>query len=81
MPEIGLFVIIIWGTSDLFCRYHHYRALRIGLCAVALLALSIQTRLQFPYWADSVTLFQHTLKITGDNEVAYYSLGVEIYPI
>jgi protein O-mannosyl-transferase len=44
---------------------------------VAVLALAVASSVQTGYWKDSITLFEHARKVTGDNWLAEYSLGNE----
>ena len=78
VPAIGLFMAIVWFFAD-FCRkFNVYRLAFMALFAVVLLGLSAQTRNYLAHWTDSTTLFKHTLQVTGNNAVAYYSLGDEL---
>ena len=76
VPLIGLFIIIAWGTNDLL-RGWKYR--RVGLIAASLViisALSICTWFQTSYWRNSQSLFEHAVKVTKGNYIAYNNLGV-----
>jgi len=77
-PAIGLFIILVWGTADLSRRFPVFKSGLVAVGVIVLLAFAIQTRIQLRFWEDSVTLFQHTLQATGDNEIAYHSLGDEL---
>ena len=36
------------------------------------------TRKQASYWRDSITLFQHAVNVTANNDIAYSNLGVAL---
>ena len=44
--------------------------------ALIILCLSIKTWTQVGYWQDSITLYDHTLKVTDDNGLIYNNRGV-----
>jgi len=72
----GLFIIIVWGTDELLAGWR-WRKITLGVSAPAvLLALSICTGFQLRYWQNSITLFEHLLKVTSNNYLAYSNLGV-----
>ena len=69
LPFIGLFIMIAWGLHDLLAKWR-YRKITLGaLALVALLALSVCTRLQLRHWRNNKALFEHALNVTGDNFV------------
>lgn len=87
IPLIGLFVIIAWGAADLFGRIEdRYKRLgatfsavmpSMAVCATTVIVLlCLCARVQLGYWRDGVTLFTHTLAVTGDNYLAHNQLGV-----
>ena len=72
----GLFIIIVWGADELLTGWR-WRKITLGVSAPAvLLALSICTGFQLRYWQNSITLFEHLLKVTSNNYLAYSNLGV-----
>jgi len=75
VPIIGLFVIGIWGISDLA---EHFRIDRRAVAAAGLSIVGICTVLTNLYagkWHNSETLFRHALAVTQDNWVAHKNLG------
>ncbi len=75
VPLIGLFVVIAWGVNDLAARWSFRRfVLTISACGV-LLAFTICTWLQVSYWRNSITLFEHAIEVTSNNNLAHYNLG------
>jgi tetratricopeptide (TPR) repeat protein len=75
VPFIGLFIIVAWGISDLLAGWK-YRKILLGFSSIIVIsALSVCTWLQTSCWRDSQTLFEHALKVTTRNYVAYNCLG------
>ena len=75
VPLIGIFIMIAWGISDLASK-RRYRKFGLFTVAASILSLLIITsRMQVSYWSDSVTLFEHTIHVTGENSIAQLDLG------
>jgi tetratricopeptide (TPR) repeat protein len=76
VPFIGLFIVVVWGMTDLAARWRASRfLLPVGAGAV-LSALMICTWMQVSYWRDSISLYEHTLKVTRRNPLIHGNLGV-----
>jgi tetratricopeptide (TPR) repeat protein len=74
VPHIGLFLMLVWGLCDLVAA--KWRAALLAPLAVAVLAACVVlTRIQVGYWADSLTLWEHTLAVTTDNAFAEEKYG------
>ncbi len=75
VPQIGLFFIIVTGSSVFIARWRYRKAilfvsagLLIGICAVA-------TRFEIRHWRNSVSLFEHAIQVTSNNYLAHNNLG------
>jgi Flp pilus assembly protein TadD len=106
LPQIGLYVLITWGISDLVAaitthksgsrfvtseaqlatrgsrgirtngREHRgYKSLCVAVATAIIIALSWCAFVQTSYWKNSETLWNHTLAVTTDNDVAHNNLG------
>jgi Flp pilus assembly protein TadD len=71
-PLIGIFVALGWWLSEPAVR--GYRAVFGGVAGAVLVGLVALTWRQIAYWQDDVTLWNHTLEVTGDNHYAYHDL-------
>ncbi len=93
VPLIGPFVAVAWGIPDAVRAVlaatrrdpsksaPRERALRWALPAAAvavLLALAFLTRAQAATWKNSVTLFEHALRVTRGNHLAHLDLGAAL---
>ncbi|MBI4795856.1 MAG: tetratricopeptide repeat protein [Deltaproteobacteria bacterium] len=78
VPLIGLFIMVAWGARDLTAGQPGARVLRVLGAGIVLTVLLVCTMLQVRLWRDSVTLFEHTLRVTGDNPVIHNNLGVAL---
>jgi tetratricopeptide (TPR) repeat protein len=78
LPAIGVFVMAAWGLPDATAAWR-YRTLFLPAAAIiAIAACLVLTRLQLRYWRDSTTLFEHALRVTDGNYVAYNQLGLAL---
>lgn len=76
LPLVGIFIIIAWGIPDLFAQWS-YRKIFLKLTASILLpVLMIFSWLQVGYWQNSLSLFEHALKVENNNFKAHDLLGV-----
>jgi protein O-mannosyl-transferase len=78
VPLIGLFMIFAWGVPQI-CQNWRHRTICISASAVILLLiLTTVTWKQLGYWKNSITLFEHNLRFTSNNDVAHNNLGIAL---
>ena len=75
IPEIGFFIMLIWGGNALFNRLPYKRIVAPAILGIIIVLLIMATQNQAAYWKDSKTLFQHTLDVTENNPLAHFNLG------
>ncbi len=75
VPSIGLFIIVAYGIAELTARWLVPRSLLPLGAGVVLSALMICTWVQVSYWRDSISLYEHTLKVTRGNPLIQTNLG------
>jgi tetratricopeptide (TPR) repeat protein len=73
---IGLFIMVAWGVPDLLKKWNYRKEILLTLSILIILCLSIKTWTQAGYWQDSITLYDHTLKVTDYNWLIYINRGV-----
>jgi tetratricopeptide (TPR) repeat protein len=75
VPLIGLFIIIAWGVSDLVGSWRYGKP-ALTLAATSLpSALIVCASLQVSHWKNSLTLFDHALRVTVNNSQMHNNLG------
>ena len=79
VPLIGLFIIIAWGIPELVAQWRYRKIWLATLATVILTILMAMTWKQVDYWGNSITLFEHTLKITSNNYLPHNNLGNALY--
>jgi len=78
IPMIGILVAVVWLAADWMERWSVPNSLRLTVCAVVLIVLSLLTLKQESYWKNDITLFSHALAVTRDNNVAHDLLGLAL---
>ncbi len=73
LPSIGLYVAAIWTGS----HYASPRAWRLA-AAAAVASCVVLTHAQLQYWKDGISLWRHSIDVTGPNPVAENALGGEL---
>ncbi|HXW88998.1 MAG TPA: tetratricopeptide repeat protein [Terriglobales bacterium] len=78
LPFVGLFLMVCWGVGELAER-HQWPAVVPGVAALmALTALAVTASHQLRYWSDNITLWSHTIEVTGVNFQAQEHLGTAL---
>lgn len=78
IPYIGLFVMITGWISDPLSRWSQKRFFWGFMAGILISILSILSWVQVHYWENSITLFQHALKVSAENYKAHDILGVTL---
>ncbi len=75
IPLIGLFIMITWRVSDFLSSRRAGQIVLTTSATIVICIIVMFTGFQINHWYNSVTLFQHTLKVTDNNSVAHAQLG------
>ncbi|MHB8907351.1 MAG: tetratricopeptide repeat protein [Syntrophales bacterium] len=74
VPLIGIFVLIVWGISDLI-KTQISRWCLPAAAVTLIMIMSFSTWVQLPYWRNSEAVFKHAIRVTGDNFFAQAGMG------
>jgi tetratricopeptide (TPR) repeat protein len=74
IPIIGLAIIFSWGIQELLENSHKKSLFKLIILAFILFNI-ILTTLQLRFWQNSVTLFDHAVKLDKNNLKAQSNLG------
>ena len=77
VPQIGILLMVVWGVYEIARRLPKPRVVLAPLAAAAIAACTLISMRQVHIWSDSVTLWEHTLRLTRDNGIAHFNLGVQ----
>jgi len=75
LSTIGLFIMAAWGGAQLLDKLGVDKRVRFGLVTIVLALLCFLTSRQISYWENSVSIWSHTLAVTGANALAERKLG------
>ena len=78
IPLIGIFIMLVWGISEMTTTW---KDRRIGLgiaCGAMLLSAMTVSWFQVRNWANNVTLFRHALAVTSSNWQVEMHLGIAL---
>lgn len=78
VPYIGLFIAVAWGLAEVTARWPRGRVLVGVAAAVALCGCLAVARGQLRHWKNSITLFEQAVRVTKNNWVAHYNLGLAL---
>ena len=78
VPHIGLFIAVVWGIGELASRQASGRKILAAVTGVVFAGLTVVTWNQLSYWRNSITLFEHALRVTEQNSLAHLNLGVAL---
>jgi Tfp pilus assembly protein PilF len=76
LPLVGVAIVVAWGLAAPLARLGRYVPVAAG--AAALTALAVVAAAQVRVWRDSQSLFEHALRVTGENAVARLNLGLAL---
>ncbi|UCH22574.1 MAG: tetratricopeptide repeat protein [Deltaproteobacteria bacterium] len=76
-PMIGLFIMICWGGYEVLGG-HRYQQLGLVVITAAMVSLTFVTWIHIGHWKNSKVLFEHALRVDGNNALAHNNLGVAL---
>ncbi len=76
IPLVGIFLILAWGVPEFLAGRGVAPALSAAGAVVVIGSCGVASWFQAGCWADSPTLWRHTLEATGDNFMAHFHLGM-----
>jgi cytochrome c-type biogenesis protein CcmH/NrfG len=76
IPLIGPVISLVWLIPEKWFGAGFARGLLATGAIMALTTSVLLTRHQIQYWKNTVSLFQHTVEVTGENAMAEYILGL-----
>lgn len=67
VPYFGLFIMLVWGVSEVFARVRLNKALAAAIVCIILLVLSVISFRQTSLWKNDETLYRHSVSVTKGN--------------
>jgi len=78
VPLIGLAIMAAWGLAEGVGPRRYASAALSAAGGLAVVVFAALTFFQVRYWADNVTLFEHAVAVTSDNDVAEFNLAIAL---
>ncbi len=75
-PHVGLFIAVVWQAAEAVERFGVPLVARWVAAGLLLGTLVVLTQLQVACWRDSLTLWEHAVAVTSDNDWAQQHLAV-----
>jgi tetratricopeptide (TPR) repeat protein len=79
VPLIGIFLLVIWGVTDVARAWCLPRYAVAAIAGTALACCVGLTWFQLAYWASDLALWTHAVKVTENNAGAHAALGICYY--
>lgn len=76
VPLIGLFIMAVWSGGEVVSEFRWPRSAVLAVCGMLLAGLTVATAVQVHYWCDTKTLMEHAIRVTENNCLAHYDLGM-----
>ncbi|GMU91454.1 MAG: hypothetical protein AMXMBFR4_05120 [Candidatus Hydrogenedentota bacterium] len=78
IPFFGLYIAAVWLCAEVVGRLRLPRSALAGVCCAVIAVLCGMTVMQTARWRNSVSIWRHTLRATGENVRARTSLGIAL---
>jgi len=75
LPSIGIAVMLAWGLPALIKNKNTRKKILFPTAIAFLAILSILSWQQCGYWKNSIELWNHTLQVTKNNDIAHTNRG------
>ena len=80
VPYVGLFVLLVWGGGEALARHTPtVQRLGTGVAVAVLVALAWLSARQLEHWKNSITLFNHAVAVTANNDRAQNNLAAALF--
>jgi len=75
LSQIGLSIALVWGVTDFASPWRYRREILGTVGALTIAVLAMMTWKQTSYWAESETIWGHTLSVAPNSSLAQSRLG------
>jgi tetratricopeptide (TPR) repeat protein len=71
--------LLTWGCADLTQQWRHRRIVLISLATFAIASSTVVAYQQTTFWRNSISLWEHALAVTPDNQTAHQNLAAALW--
>ncbi len=79
LPHIGITMLLTWTCADLTQQLRNRQAILASVATFVIAASIILAYKQTIYWRDSISLWEHALAVTRDNQTAHQNLAAALW--
>jgi len=79
LPHIGMTMLLTWACADLTQQLRNRRVVLTSVATCAIAVSIILAYQQTTYWCDSISLWEHALAVTPDNQTAHQNLAAALW--
>ncbi len=79
LPHIGITIALTWTVVDLAQRWRYHRMILTSFASCVIVVLIVCAWKQTAYWRDSISLWEHTLAVTSNNQTAHRNLAAALW--
>lgn len=79
LPHIGITILLTWTCADLTQQWRNRRVVLTSLATIAIASSIFLSYKQTTYWRDSISLWEHALAVTPDNQTAHQNLAAALW--
>jgi len=79
LPHIGITMLVTWACADLTQQWRHRRIVLISMATFTLAASTVVAYQQTTFWRNSISLWEHALAVTPDNQTAHQNLAAALW--
>jgi Tfp pilus assembly protein PilF len=79
LPHIGITMLLTWTCADLTQRWRNRQIILASAATCAIAASMILSYKQATYWRDSISLWEHALAVTPDNQTAHTNFAAALW--
>ena len=79
LPHIGMTMLLTWTCADLTQQWRNRQVVLTSVATCAIAVSIILAYQQTTYWCDSISLWEHALAVTPDNQTAHQNLAAALW--
>jgi protein O-mannosyl-transferase len=79
LPHIGITMLLTWTCADLVQQWRNSQRILTLTATCAIAASMILGFKQTTYWRDSISVWEHALAVTSNNQTAHQNLAAALW--
>lgn len=79
LPHIGITLLLTWLCADLTRRWRNRQIILASVATFVIATSMILGYKQTTYWRDSISLWEHALAVTSNNQTAHQNLAAALW--